>query len=92
MRTLSPHSHLESTFHLPRGGAITVEVDGRWSAICCKREVAVFMVGIVVVGRGKGTMGVQMKQRGILYPLFSSEHCEELTTTGLSSPIILGRN
>jgi len=92
MHVFSPHSHLGGTFHLPRGGATTVEVDGIWSTICCRREVAVSMVCVAVVERGEGTVGDPMKQRGILYPPFTPEHCEQLTTTGLSGPIILGRN
>lgn len=92
MRVLSPHSHLGGTCHLPRGGATTVDVDGIWSTICCRREVAVSMVRIAAEGRGEGTVGDPRKERGILYPLFSPEHCEEFTTTGLSGPIILERN
>lgn len=33
---------------------MAVDVDGRWSTICCKRTVAVFMVGAVVEERVGG--------------------------------------
>ena len=44
----------EDTLHLPRGGAIAVDVDGRWSTICCRRAVAVAIVGVGGVGRSEG--------------------------------------
>jgi len=51
------YPHLEDMLHLPSGGAIAVDVDGRWSTICCRRVVAVSMVGAVTVGGEEGENG-----------------------------------
>lgn len=41
---------------------MAVDVDGRWSIICCTRAVAVLMVDVVVVGEGgNGTAGEQLE-------------------------------
>lgn len=40
--------HLEGVLHLPRGGAIAVDVDGRWSTICCRRVAAELIAADVV--------------------------------------------
>lgn len=51
---------------------MAVEVDGRWSIICCRRAVAVLIVGVAVVGREEGDGWVaQRNSEGFLYPLTS---------------------
>jgi len=56
-QTQPAHPHIQDTLHLPRGGVVAVDVDGRWSTICCRRTVAVFMVGVVDEEEGeKGRM------------------------------------
>jgi hypothetical protein len=73
-------------FYLPRGGVLMVEVEGRWSAICCKRAVAVavFIVRVVVVGEGGGggKNGCPSERVRELISVTPARHCEQLRQSG----------
>lgn len=63
---------------------MAAEVDGRWSAICCRRAVAMFIAG----GREEG--GVEPLTRcGILYPLFLSDSANPDTNVERFGPATL---
>lgn len=72
------HPHLEDMLHLPRGGAIAVDVDGRWPTICCSRAVAVAMGDAECVGGGE-ELSTQWNEGG-LYMGYSCRTLRRVTT------------
>jgi hypothetical protein len=58
---------------------MAVEVDGRWSTICCRRVVAMFMTGD---GEGGESDAGPPKRCSILYSLFLSDTAKPGTKPG----------